>query len=80
MTRDSSEHIPVMLKEVIEYLKPQEGQVFVDATLGLGGHAKAILCHRRRQPEREVRGRLAGRKHHSFDARRASMLCALAAG
>ena len=37
------EHIPVMLKEVIEHLHPKPGDVFVDGTLGMGGHAKAIL-------------------------------------
>ncbi|MBI5414520.1 16S rRNA (cytosine(1402)-N(4))-methyltransferase RsmH [Candidatus Peregrinibacteria bacterium] len=36
-------HIPVLLQEVIEYLRPEENQTFVDATLGLGGHAKEIL-------------------------------------
>jgi len=36
-------HLPVLLKEVIEYLNPQPNQNFVDCTLGDGGHAKAIL-------------------------------------
>lgn len=36
-------HIPVLLPEVLEYLNPQPGQTFVDCTLGLGGHSKAIL-------------------------------------
>ncbi len=36
-------HIPVLLKEVIEYLNPQPGQNFVDCTLGGGGHAIEIL-------------------------------------
>ncbi len=36
-------HIPVMLKEVIEYLNIRPNTVIVDATLGGGGHAKAIL-------------------------------------
>jgi len=36
-------HPPVLLKESIEYLKAEEGGVFVDATLGGGGHAEAIL-------------------------------------
>ena len=43
MTTDSSAHVPVMLNEVVEYLKPQAGQVFVDATVGLAGHAKAVM-------------------------------------
>lgn len=36
-------HIPVLLKETIEFLKPKEGDVFIDATVGLGGHAEEIL-------------------------------------
>ncbi len=38
-------HIPVLLREVIEYLNPQPGQKFIDATVGGGGHAFAILEH-----------------------------------
>jgi 16S rRNA (cytosine1402-N4)-methyltransferase len=37
------EHKPVMLAEVLEVLKPQPGQVFVDCTLGFAGHAVEIL-------------------------------------
>lgn len=36
-------HVPVLLKEVIEYLNPKPGQKFIDATLGAGGHSRAIL-------------------------------------
>lgn len=36
-------HIPAMLEEVMEFLDPKENDVVVDATLGLGGHAEAIL-------------------------------------
>jgi 16S rRNA (cytosine1402-N4)-methyltransferase len=36
-------HIPVMLPEVLEYLKLAPGQTIVDATLGTGGHALEIL-------------------------------------
>jgi 16S rRNA (cytosine1402-N4)-methyltransferase len=38
-------HIPVLLNEVIEYLAPREGEVFVDGTLGNGGHALTISAH-----------------------------------
>jgi len=36
------QHTPVMLKEVLEYLKPQPGQLFIDCTLGGGGYTFAI--------------------------------------
>ena len=47
-------HIPVMLEEFMEFLNPKENDVMVDGTLGLGGHAEAIL--KRIGP----RGRLVG--------------------
>ena len=37
------EHLPVMPKEVIEYLNIHPNAVIVDATLGGGGHSKEIL-------------------------------------
>lgn len=36
-------HAPVMLKEAIEFLALQEGGIYVDCTLGSGGHAREIL-------------------------------------
>jgi 16S rRNA (cytosine1402-N4)-methyltransferase len=36
-------HVPVMLEEVLGLLRPQSGRIFVDCTLGLGGHAQEIL-------------------------------------
>lgn len=36
-------HVPVMLHEVIDYLKLAPGQVIVDATMGTGGHSLEIL-------------------------------------
>jgi 16S rRNA (cytosine1402-N4)-methyltransferase len=37
-------HQPVLLTETLQLLKPQAGETFVDATLGLGGHTEAILA------------------------------------
>ena len=37
------EHVPVMSAEVVTALAPERGGVFVDCTLGLGGHAAAVL-------------------------------------
>jgi 16S rRNA (cytosine1402-N4)-methyltransferase len=36
-------HEPVMTREVLAFLQPEKGGVFVDCTAGLGGHAKAML-------------------------------------
>ena len=36
-------HIPVLLQETIEYLKPVPGETYVDGTLGGGGHSLEIL-------------------------------------
>ena len=36
-------HIPVLQKEVIEYLNPQPNENFIDCTIGEGGHTLAIL-------------------------------------
>lgn len=43
MAQAKQRHIPVMLSEVLQYLKPQKGEVYVDATFGNGGYTKAIL-------------------------------------
>lgn len=36
-------HEPVLLDEVLEYLRPKPNDCFIDGTLGGAGHAKAIL-------------------------------------
>ena len=43
MVQARAKHIPVMLKEVLQYLRPQKGEVYVDATFGNGGYSTAIL-------------------------------------
>jgi len=48
-----SSHIPVLLEEVMEYLEIGRSGVYVDCTIGLGGHACEIL---KRNPEAEVVG------------------------
>jgi 16S rRNA (cytosine1402-N4)-methyltransferase len=36
-------HIPVMRDEVVRLLAPERGGLFVDCTVGLGGHARALM-------------------------------------
>ena len=36
-------HVPIMKEEVLSLLKPERGGIFVDGTLGGGGHAQAVL-------------------------------------
>ncbi len=50
----SFSHVPVLSREVLEYLRPERGGLFVDGTLGGGGHAELVLS---RMPET---GRLIG--------------------
>ncbi len=36
-------HVSVLKQEVVDAIAPQAGGLYVDATLGLGGHAEAVL-------------------------------------
>ena len=39
----SAYHAPVMVEEVMGFLRPERGGVYLDGTLGGGGHAEALL-------------------------------------
>ena len=38
-----TDHIPVLYQEVLDLLQPQPGGLFIDGTLGAGGHTAGIL-------------------------------------
>lgn len=54
---ESCYHVPIMLDEVLGLLRPERGGIFVDGTLGGGGHSEGIL---RRLGESGLGGRLFG--------------------
>lgn len=39
------QHIPVLLEEVLTHLQPEPNQLWIDGTVGQGGHADAIASH-----------------------------------
>ncbi|WP_395750467.1 16S rRNA (cytosine(1402)-N(4))-methyltransferase RsmH [Prosthecobacter sp.] len=39
----AGQHVPILLKEIMQVLAPQPGERAVDCTLGYGGHASALL-------------------------------------
>jgi 16S rRNA (cytosine1402-N4)-methyltransferase len=78
-------HLPIMVAEVLEALRPAPGDVAVDCTLGGGGHARAILerivpggrligldVDPLEQPRTEARLRAAGFDADAFVARHAT--------
>ena len=40
---DDSGHLPVLPREVLEYLDPRPGQVVLDCTVGRGGHGELVI-------------------------------------
>lgn len=38
-------HISVLVDEVLAYMDPRPGEVYLDATFGVGGHTRALLKH-----------------------------------
>lgn len=47
-------HVPIMVCEILDALAPKPGEIFIDCTLGYGGHAREIL------PLLQPGGRLIG--------------------
>jgi 16S rRNA (cytosine1402-N4)-methyltransferase len=43
LTSTDARHEPVLTSDVLRYLRPERGGLFVDCTVGLGGHARALL-------------------------------------
>lgn len=43
MSMHDRPHMPVMLREMLGALAPQDGEIYVDATFGAGGYSRAIL-------------------------------------
>jgi 16S rRNA (cytosine1402-N4)-methyltransferase len=43
MTNTTERHVPVLLKEAIDFLRVRAGGMYVDCTLGLAGHAEAVI-------------------------------------
>jgi 16S rRNA (cytosine1402-N4)-methyltransferase len=54
MNREYTQHVSVMLDEVMGFLQPRSGGHYIDGTLGGGGHTAAIL--ERSEPDGTVLG------------------------
>ncbi|XP_011159476.1 probable methyltransferase-like protein 15 homolog [Solenopsis invicta] len=42
---DRNFHVPVMAKEVLDYMAPSPGKIYIDMTFGSGGHTMKLLEH-----------------------------------
>ncbi len=47
---DGAGHTPVLVDAVVRYMNPHPGGIYVDGTIGLGGHSRALL-----RAERDIR-------------------------
>jgi 16S rRNA (cytosine1402-N4)-methyltransferase len=78
--RDASisptDHVPVLLAQVLDVLSPKPGQVIVDCTLGRGGHAAAIRA--RLGPARGNDGGASGSRLIGIDLDAANVAAARA--
>jgi 16S rRNA (cytosine1402-N4)-methyltransferase len=54
MDKQQTQHIPVLLDEVMHFLQPGSGGFYIDGTLGGGGHTAALL--ERSAPDGKVLG------------------------
>ena len=45
MSREYTQHVPVMMEEVLRFMQPHSGSYYIDGTLGGGGHTAALLEH-----------------------------------
>ncbi len=43
MSEGTGRHIPVMVRQVVDVLKPRDDAIYVDATFGAGGYSRALL-------------------------------------
>ncbi|NLV95963.1 MAG: 16S rRNA (cytosine(1402)-N(4))-methyltransferase, partial [Desulfovibrionales bacterium] len=41
--KEQCDHIPVMRNQVLDWIAPKPGGRYLDATVGLGGHAAGLM-------------------------------------
>jgi len=39
----TARHVPVLVRQVVDYLAPRDGGIYIDGTFGAGGYAAAVL-------------------------------------